>query len=58
MWVVKSQGQTFYVHHFESSIGFRTKETPDNPATKGSIQLKGNLTITDNESGEIEATIY
>ena len=45
MWVVKHRGQTHYVHHFTSEIGFTTKETPDNPATKASIQLRGTLAI-------------
>lgn len=47
MWVVKSKGQTHYVSHLESSIGFSTKETPDNEHTKGSIQFRGNLSIKD-----------
>lgn len=57
MWVVKVKGQTFYVHHLESSIGFSTKETPDNPHTKGSIQFKGNIKITDNDD-IITAEVY
>ena len=53
MWVLKSKGQTHYVNHveFEPGIGFKTKETPDNDATKGSIQIKGRLEIT--QEGEI-----
>ncbi|VDM10415.1 unnamed protein product [Wuchereria bancrofti] len=34
-WVIKTKGQTFYVNHLESNVGFSTKETPDNPHTKG-----------------------
>jgi hypothetical protein len=47
MWVVKCRGDTHYVHHVDVSpgIGFSTKETPDNPHTKGSIKFKGNLEI-------------
>lgn len=44
-WVVKSKGQTFYVHHLDSNVGFRTKETPDSDHTKGSLQFKGKLKI-------------
>ena len=40
MWVLKAKGQTFYVDHVDSHIGFSTKETPDNPHTKGSIKFK------------------
>lgn len=47
MWVVKSKGETYYVHHVDvdKGIGFSTKETPDNPHTKGSIKFKGILNI-------------
>ena len=48
-WVIKFKGETYYIHHLESKIGFSTKETPDNPHTKGAIQFKGELTlVTDN----------
>jgi hypothetical protein len=40
MWVLKLKGQTFYVDHVDSQIGFSTKETPDNISTKGSIKFK------------------
>lgn len=46
MWIVKAHGQTFYIDHMDSEIGFSTKETPDNPSTKGSIKFKGMLTIS------------
>jgi hypothetical protein len=45
MWVVKHKGSTYYVDHVSSSIGFETKETPDNSHTKGSIQFRGKLKI-------------
>ena len=47
MWVVKSKGETYYVHHVDvdKGVGFSTKETPDNPHTKGSIKFKGTLNI-------------
>jgi hypothetical protein len=52
MWVIKSKGQTHYVHHVDvdKGVGFSTKETPDNPSTKGSIKFKGflNLVYEDN----------
>lgn len=47
MWVVKHKGKTYYVNHLDSEVGFRTKETPDNEATKGSLQFKGKLKIED-----------
>lgn len=40
MWVIKAKGQTFYVNHVESKVGWSTKETPDNPSTKGSIKIR------------------
>lgn len=46
-WIIKTKGQTFYVNHLESTKGFSTKETPDNPHTKGALQFKGNLEIVE-----------
>jgi hypothetical protein len=59
MWIIKAKGETYYVHHvdMESGVGFSTKETPDNPHTKGSIKFKGKLSIHPNEHGELIATI-
>lgn len=44
-WTIKHKGQTHYCWHLESRIGFSTKETPDNDATKGSIQFRGTLEL-------------
>lgn len=42
MWVFKVDGKTHYVHHAEfNNVSFATKETPDNPHTKGSLKVKG-----------------
>ena len=50
MWVIKAKGETYYVDHVdvESGVGFSTKETPDNPSTKGSIKFKAKLEIINN----------
>lgn len=41
MWVIKIKGETFYVDHVEfKGVSFSTKETPDNPHTKGSLKFK------------------
>ena len=40
MWVVKSHGVTFYVNHVTAEMPWSTKETPNNPSTKGSIKFK------------------
>ena len=49
MWVVKAKGKTFYINHMDCTVPWSTKETPDNPATKGSIKVKKCLlTIDDN----------
>lgn len=41
MWVIKSKGETFYVEHVEfKNVSFSTKETPNNPHTKGSLKFK------------------
>lgn len=59
MWVIKTRGETYYVDHLEvdKGIGFSSKETPDNPHTKGSLKFKGRLSIDDNND-EIVAKIY
>ena len=59
MWVVKCRGDTYYVNHVDVSpgVGFSTKETPDNPHTKGSIKFKANL-IIEEENNIITAKIY
>jgi hypothetical protein len=53
MWVVKAKGETYYVNHvdMDAGVGFSTKETPDNPSTKGSIKFKGKLTLTETNEG-------
>ena len=59
MWVVKCRGDTHYVNHVDVSpgVGFSTKETPDNPHTKGSIKFKANLEI-ETENNIIIAKIF
>lgn len=59
MWVVKCRGDTYYVNHIDVSpgVGFSTKETPDNPHTKGSIKFKANLMIEE-QNNIINAKIY
>lgn len=48
MWVIKTRGQSYYVNHVDASVPWSTKETPDNPATKGSLKFKNcNLEIID-----------
>lgn len=42
-WVVKHRGQSYYVWHLTSEVGFTTKETPGNEHTKGSLQFRGTL---------------
>lgn len=40
MWVLKTHGETFYVDHVDANMPWSTKETTDNPHTKGSIKFK------------------
>ena len=60
MWVLKTHGETFYVNHVNCTIPWSTKETSDNPHTKGSIKVKDCLlTINDNNEATIsKITIY
>ena len=59
-WILKAKGESHYVHHVEiqPGVGFSTKETPDNPHTKGSLKMKGRLSILENDDGKIEGMIY
>jgi hypothetical protein len=52
MWVIKAKGQTFYVNHVDCKVGFSTKETPDNPHTKGSLKFR-NVTLTIDQSNAV-----
>ena len=54
MWVIKTGGKTFYVNHVTCRLPWSTKETPDNPSTKGSIKIaKALLTINDDNEAEL-----
>ena len=55
MWVIKVKGITHYVDHVDvdSGIGFSTKETPDNPHTKGSLKFKGKIKITKSDDDNV-----
>ena len=51
MWVLKVKGQSYYVNHVEANVGFSTKESPDNPSTKGSLKFKKvNVEIKDGDA--------
>jgi hypothetical protein len=58
MWVLKTKGQTYYVKHVNSIVGWTTKETPDNPHTKGSLKFKNvDLIIDENNEAHISASV-
>lgn len=56
-WIVKHKGQTYYVNHMNSKVGFSTKETPDNEHTRAAIMFRGKLEIVE-EGGQTIANIY
>ena len=60
MWVLKFHGETYYVNHVECNVPWSTKETPDNPHTKGSIKVKDCLLQIndDNEASISPITIH
>ena len=45
MWILKTQGESYYVNHVSCEIPWTTKETPDNNHTKGSIKIKDCLLV-------------
>ena len=50
MWVLKTKGESYYVNHVDCSIPWSTKETPDNPHTKGAIKVKDCLLVIDGDN--------
>lgn len=58
-WILKAKGQTYYVNHVNiaNTCGFSTKETPDNPHTKGALKMRGELRIVTHDDGQIEGFI-
>lgn len=57
MWVLKTKGETYYVNHVDCNIPFSTKETPNNPSTKGSLKFKNvDITIDENSNAIINAS--
>jgi hypothetical protein len=58
MWVFKIDGQTYGVHHASfHNVSFETKETPDNPHTKGSLKIKRATVEIWQENDIIRATV-
>lgn len=59
MWTIKHKGETYYVNHVDVSpgVGFSTKETPENPHTKGSLKFRAKLNI-ESTDGQVMARIY
>lgn len=55
MWVLKAKGQTFYVNHVDCQVPWSTKETPDNPHTKGALKIK-NCTLSIDDQGNAKIT--
>ena len=52
-WIVKHKGQTYYVNHLYSKVGFSTKETPDNEHTKAALMFRGKLSIVEQDGDTI-----
>lgn len=58
MWVLKTKGETYYVNHVVATANWSTKETPDNPHTKGSLKFKNVDVIIDaNNEATISASV-
>lgn len=56
-WVVKCKGETYYVNHVESNAPWNTKETPDNPHTKGAIKFKNVDLVIEDGVAKITASV-
>jgi hypothetical protein len=58
MWVVKTGGETFYLEEVEfANVSFSTKQTPNNPHTKGSLKFKNVMLEINNGKGRITSCI-
>ena len=58
MWVLKAHGETYYVNHVDCNKPWSTKETPDNPSTKGAIKIKKcNLKIDESNTAIISPIV-
>lgn len=55
-WVLKVKGQTYYVKHVTSNARWSTKETPDNPSTKGSLKFKNVDVVIEDDCAEVVET--
>jgi hypothetical protein len=53
MWVLKTKGQTYYVNHVTCDAPWSTKESLDNPHTKGSLRVKNCMLIIDADSNAL-----
>jgi len=53
MWVLKAKGQTYYVNHVDCNKPWSTKETPNNPSTKGAIKVKKCILKIDNDHNAV-----
>ena len=50
MWILKTQGESYYVNHVTCELPWTTKETPDSSHTKGSIKIKDCLLVIDEDN--------
>ena len=50
MWIIKTGGKTLYLNHVDAKLPWSTKETHNNPATKGSLKFKNALLTIDDEN--------
>ena len=57
MWVLKTKGESYYVHHVDCNMPWSTKETPDNSHTKGSLKVKDCLLVIDDENNARLSTL-
>ena len=56
MWTLKAKGRSYYLNHIDCQAPWTTRETPDNPSTKGSLRIRrGNIYISSEGKAEITA---
>ena len=57
MWVIRAKGQSYYVNHVTANIPWSTKESVNNPITKGAIKFKNVLLTIDHDNSATLSTL-
>lgn len=58
VWTLKTKGKTFYLPHVDfRNVSLSTRETPDHPATKGSLRFRHCYLVIDKDGTAIMSQV-